>query len=110
METTDKKLLGLLGLARRAGKLDLGADAAEQAVRRRSAKLLLLAGDLSPRTAEKMKAQAEGAGVRCRRAETDMDALEAALGKRTGIIAVNDAGFAKALLALCAEERGGISL
>lgn len=107
METTDKKLLGLLGLARRAGKLDLGADAAAQAVHRHRAKLLLLARDLSLRTAEKIKAQAEDGGVRCRQAGTDMDALEAALGKRTGIIAVNDAGFAEALLALCAEERGG---
>lgn len=110
MEITDKKLLGLLGLARRAGKLDLGADAAAQAVRRHHAKLLLLARDLSVRTAEKMQAEAQSAGVRCRQSAEDMDALEKALGKRTGVIAVNDAGFAEAMLALCAEERGGIIL
>ena len=108
MATTDKKLLGLLGLARRAGKLDLGADVAVQSLRKNRAKLLLLACDLSRRTAEKMEAEAESAGVRCRRTGADMDALGAALGKRTGVIAVSDAGFAKALLALCAEERGGI--
>ncbi len=105
---TNDRLLGLLGIARRAGKLALGADAARQAAGARRARLLLLAEDLSPGTAGSLKTLADREGVRAVPLRRTMDEVEAALGKRTGVIAVNDAGFAKTLLALCAEERGGI--
>lgn len=106
METNDR-LLNLLGLARRAGKLDLGTEAAKQAVRRRRAKLVLLSADLSRRTAQAMRDEAEKAGVRAETLPAGMDAVQAALGMRTGVVAVNDAGFAEALLKLSAEDRGG---
>ncbi|HAH79512.1 MAG TPA: 50S ribosomal protein L7ae [Ruminococcaceae bacterium] len=109
LKTTDR-ILGLLGIARRAGKLALGADAAAEAVNARSARLVLLSRDLSPRTAGDVRARAEKCGVRAAGLRATMDELEAALGKRTGVIAVKDTGFAKTLLALCAQERGGISL
>ena len=41
-------LLSLLGLARRAGKLSLGNDAAVESLRKGQARLVLLASDLSP--------------------------------------------------------------
>lgn len=104
---TDNRLMNLLGIARRAGKLDLGGEAVKQSVRRHHARLVLLASDLSQRTAEGIHAEAEKAGVRTAEIRANMDEVEAALGRRTGIIAVNDAGFAKTLLELSAEERGG---
>lgn len=107
---TDKRLLNLLGIARRAGKLDLGTEAAKQSARRRNAKLVLLTADLSPRTAEAVKAEAEKSGVRVWQISASMDEMEAALGKRTGVVAVNDMGFARTLLALGTEQRGGIIL
>ncbi len=107
---TDKRLLGLLGIARRAGKLDLGTQAAKQAAHSRKARLILLTKDLSPRTAASVRAEAESSGVPVRELCITMDEAEAALGKRTGVIAVNDKGFAGALLAPGAEQRGGIIL
>ena len=114
---TDEQLLHLLGIARRAGALALGTEAASQAVRRHRTRLILLAQGLSrsvalvsPRTAAKMRAEAEKTGVRTADIAVGMDSLEYALGKRVGVIAVNDAGFAKALLALVAEGRGGMTL
>lgn len=104
----NNQLGNLLGIARRAGKLDLGGEAAKQSVRRRRAKLVLLAADLSQRTAGTVRAEAENAGVRASPLPLSMAETEAALGKRTGVIAVNDEGFAHALLKLMdAADRGG---
>ena len=62
------KILNFLGIARRAGKLSLGFDAAEESVNKKKSKLLILACDVSERTR-----------------------------KSVGIISVNDEGFAKRL-------------
>lgn len=104
---TNNQLLNLLGLARRAGKLDLGTEAVKQAVRKHRAKLVLLAADLSPGTAASVSAAAGNAGVRASPLNAGMDEVEAALGKRTGVIAVNDEGFAEALRKLSPSDRGG---
>lgn len=109
METNDR-LMNLLGLARKAGKLELGGEAVKQDVRRHRAKLVLLSADLSQRTAQAMRDEAEKAGVRAAALPVGMDAVQAALGKRAGVIAVNDNGFAQALLKLSAEDRGGTIL
>lgn len=101
---TNKRLMNLLGIARRAGRLELGSAAAKDAVRKRRAKLLLLSSDLSERTTEGMRGEAERAGVRAVALSAGMDEVEFALGRRTGIIAVSDEGFAKALLKLSAEN------
>lgn len=98
----EDELLHLLGIARRAGKLALGTEATRDAVRRRRAVLLLFASDLSPHTVSDLSPQAERNGVPMRHLHATMDELGAALGKRAGVIAVNDRGFAKKLLALTA--------
>ena len=105
METNDR-LMNLLGLARKAGKLELGGEAVKQAVHKRQAKLVLLSADLSENTARSVCAEAENSGVRIVTLSEGMDAVQAALGRRAGVIAVIDGGFAKALLKLCAEDRG----
>lgn len=94
------KLLSLLGLARRAGRVALGSDAAAEALKKGEARLLLLAGDLSPRSAGHAEDAARQAGVRCVRMAETMDEVGMALGRRTGVVAVKDAGFAKKLAAL----------
>ena len=48
------RLLSLLGLARKAGKVVFGRDCAAEAVRKKQAKLLLLASDLSPKSKKEM--------------------------------------------------------
>ncbi len=108
---TNRQLKNLLGIARRAGKLDLGGEAVKQSVRRRRAKLVLLSADLSQRTAGAVCSEAEHAGVRAAPLPFGMDEVEAALGKRAGVIAVNDEGFARALQKLLsAPDRGGTNL
>lgn len=97
-------LLQLLGIARRAGKLALGGDAAGEALRGKRAGLVLLASDLSPRTARAVSAAAEQSGAKAVAIRPAMDELARAVGKRSGVIAVTDRGFAEKLLALSTEE------
>jgi ribosomal protein L7Ae-like RNA K-turn-binding protein len=97
-------LLQLLGLARRAGKLALGGEAAGEAVRGERAGLVLLASDLAPRTARDVSAAAEQSGAKAVTIRPTMDEIARALGKRSGVIAVTDQGFARKLLALSTEE------
>lgn len=109
METYDR-LMNLLGLARKAGKLELGSEAVKQAVRRRRAKLVLVSADLSENTAAAAGREAERNGVRTAALPAKMNAVRDAVGRRAGLIAVTDSGFAEALLKLCAEDRGGTIL
>lgn len=98
-------VLPLLGLARRAGRLSPGFDAAEEAIQKGTARVILLAGDVSPRTAKKIEAAAaRGCVPVCRLAET-MQQVGAAIGRKAaGVLAVNDDGFARKLSALCAAQ------
>ena len=92
--------LSLLGLARRAGKLAVGMDAAAEALRQGEAALIVLARDISERTEREIRQIAgEGqAGILTLPAE--MDRIGAAIGKRAGVIAVKDEGFARKIAAL----------
>ncbi|MFU0832072.1 MAG: 50S ribosomal protein L7ae [Oscillospiraceae bacterium] len=99
----NNKLLSLLGIARRAGKLSLGCDAARDAALG-GCPLILFAADLSPHTVRKVTAAVARGKTEMVTLHADMDAIGKAIGKRTGVIAVHDIGFAKKLLALNAEE------
>lgn len=93
------KSVSLLGLARRAGKLVPGFDAAAQAARKGEAVLLLAAADLSEKTWKNLRYEADRAGIPARRLSTGIDQTSRACGlKKTGVLAVTDRGFAKALL------------
>ena len=100
----NEKVLHLLGIARRAGRLTLGNDAVIEALRKGHTHLILFASDLSPRTSGGVGFAAKEEGVASVKINATMDEISMALGKRTGVVAVNDQGFAKKLLALCADE------
>ena len=76
---------GTLSICRRAGRLVGGADEVKSSVSRREARLVLLSADLSENSAADIKRL-------CGRENIE------AVGKRWGIIAVTDAGFAKSLI------------
>ena len=94
------RLLSLLGLARRAGKLEAGFDAAKSAVRAGQAALAAGAEDLSPKTWKNLRYEAESAGVPAVRLLAGMEELGRACGKKAGVFAVTDEGFAKAILGM----------
>lgn len=91
------KLLSLLGLARRAGRLEAGFDACRAAAREGRSALLLAAADVSPKTYKNLQYEAERAGIPAARTRAGMLELGRACGVRAGVVSVNDKGFALAL-------------
>ena len=95
---TEAKLGGLLGLARRAGLLRVGHDAALGALQAKTARLLLFAADASDRLFAEMELAAakfspETALVR---SDVSMQALGHYIGKRNvAVLCVDDDGLAK---------------
>ncbi len=91
----DPKFLNFLGIVRRAGKLTLGTDAVLDAARNQKAQLILLAEDLSKNTRKKIHNQTT---VPVEQIPFTMDDIEFYIGKRTGVLSVNDKGFAEKIL------------
>lgn len=95
----EQKVLNLLGLAQRAGKLMSGDFIVEKMVKRQLVPLLLLAGDCASNNRKKYLQLAETYEIPLREI-LDKEKLGTAIGKeKRVIILVNDKGFAKALLA-----------
>ena len=94
------RLLSLLGIARKAGKLVFGRDRAAEAIAQKQAKLLLVSEDLSPKSKKEMQFLCENAEVPFVQVAYTMAQLSAATGARAGIYVVVDEGFAGALTAL----------
>lgn len=93
------KLAGLLGLARRAGKLSLGHDAVLDSMKGGSAELCLLSSDASGRLYKELVRASENltqAHVPIYVTDYTMDGFGMCLGaKKTAVLSVNDRGFAK---------------
>lgn len=96
---TENKFYNLLGLARRAGKIGWGHDAALGAVKYGKAYLCILTSDASERLkGEFVRAcESEGRNVPVYETEKTMDEMKSIIGVRAGVLTVNDEGFAKSL-------------
>lgn len=102
------KLLSLLGLCRRAGKLACGHDAAVASVRNRNARLCLLSSDASERLQSEMAREAErsGAKIPTFTLSSTMDEIGHATGLKSAVLTVNDAGFAQSMHRLLENTDG----
>ncbi len=100
------RLLSLLGLCRRAGRLVIGADPVKEAVEGDKAFLVLSASDISQNTEKKIRASAEAKGnVEYRIIKRTKDEISFSLGKTCATLAIIDEGFAKKLLELISAEQ-----
>lgn len=94
------KVLSLLGLAQRAGKLKSGGFAAEQSVKGGKSKLLLVASDTSEASKKGYRDLCSHYGVEVTE-YSDKESLGRALGKEyRSVVSVEDDGFAKKLVML----------
>ena len=93
----ENKLLGLLGLCRRAGKLTLGFDATKDAVLAKSATLVLVTEDSSERTSRECERLSKENGCAFQKLPFSMEAVHVFIGKRSAVLGVCDAGFSGAL-------------
>ncbi len=95
-----EKIVGLLGMAQRAGKIASGDVAIRKAMAAGKARALILAGDASERLRETLTHEAEAAGLPVYTVLTKEE-LGQCLGKEyRAAAALLDKGFAKTL-----EER-----
>ncbi len=93
------KILSLLGFAAKAGKLAYGFEATVSALKIRKSELVVIAEDISEKSRKEVVFFAD-------KANTEHIILEGvtikdvsdAVGRKCGIISVNDKGFAEALL------------
>jgi len=95
----DNGLLGLLGLARKAGKLALGEEDAAAAALAHKTKLLLVAADAAGGTARRSERAAEAGNARCFTVPLTKAELGGAVGRSTcAVLAFTDTGLAASAL------------
>ena len=94
----EDKILNLLGLAQRAGKVISGDFIVEKAIKRKEPKLVLLAGDCAANNEKKYTQLAETHQIPLHSID-NKEALGTAIGKEVRVVvAVLDDGFAKAIV------------
>lgn len=91
----NERLLSLLGLARRAGKVSLGFAPVCDSAAKGKAILVLYTEDVSEGSLKKLTKSISAAGVEMAELPCDMERLSFAIGKSVRIVSLNDAGFAK---------------
>ena len=89
--------LSTLGLAMRAGKLTFGFDTVKAAVQAGQVFLLMTGEDLSPKTVKETRFLAESQQIPWLSLPITMDGIAAAIGKKTGVIAITEEGLAARL-------------
>lgn len=89
------KLMGLLTIARRAKKLELGMDMTKDACHALMAKGVCVATDISDKSLKEAKFVCKVNNVPIYSTNMTMDEIGFELGKRVGVIAICDGGFFK---------------
>lgn len=90
-------ILGLIGLAMKAGKVCFGADSVEENVVKNKIKLLILATDSSERTKNKFLKLSEKSNIPVI-IDGNIEELSKTIGKSNkAIIGIKDANFADAI-------------
>lgn len=96
-------ILGLLTMCRKAGKLNMGMDMMKAACAGKTACGVYCATDISAKSLKEVRFVCGKDKVKLYSLGVSMDEIWADLGKRTGILAVCDAGFNKKAASMCEE-------
>jgi len=98
--------LALLGMAKKAGRLAVGAEAAANAARRGEAKLIITASDASEASIRRANTNAQSNGVKCLAVPYTMFELGTTAGRGSpGTIAFLDKGLADGFISKMAETQ-----
>ena len=98
------KLLNLIGLAQKAGRLAVGEEPTGAAARARDARLILVAADAAENSVRRVRHFADAGQCLWCRIGADKDALGRAVGRSScAMLAVTDIGFAEAIARKLAE-------
>ncbi len=95
----NSKTLTLLGFAAKAGKLSFGMDSVKTAVKQGKSRLIVVSIDISAKSLKEVKFLAAD-NIQVLIIDVNMETLSHAVGKKCGIISVNDKGFKESILNL----------
>lgn len=91
------KIIGLIGLAMKAGKISFGADSVEESIIKKKARLVIISTDSSERTKKKFIDICEKYNVPII-TYGDIDGLSKAIGKdNKAILGIKDINFANSI-------------
>lgn len=99
------KVLSLMGLCRRAGKIAMGNDVVIESVLSKKSKLVICACDLSQRTARGILMASHENNVKVLTINRTKEQMGDALGKYCAVCSIEDSGFAKKLCELITAEQ-----
>lgn len=96
----------MLGMARRAGKLSMGHDMVEKAIKANKAKVVIFASDASQRLFDEFAVTIErySKDIPSIRINETINELHMALGYKAGVITVDDSNFSKRIIELINQE------
>lgn len=98
------KAASLLGLARRAGKLEAGFERCCTAIKSGKARLMIVCCDISDKTQKEILFLCNKHGVQVIKVAFTLSQLSAAIGFKAGLCAVCDQGFADRLKELTGKD------
>ena len=94
----ENKIYGLIGLARRAGKISFGTESSIETIEKKKAKLVIVAKDSSDRTKKNFKELSQKLNVPFRIVGTIED-LSRSIGQvNKAVLVIKDENFAKEIL------------
>lgn len=107
MKAEQNRLLGLLGIARRGGKITSGFDAVKELINDKKDVLVLLAMDLSAKTEKELR-YAAGENKEIFKIPFTKDEVGKAIGsaKPVGVLAIEEKGLAETARRLCMGYEG----
>ena len=98
------RLLSLLGLCRRAGKLVIGANPTIESIIKGKSEIVIFANDFSKNSIKPVLTAAHSGNIKAFLINRSKDELSFALGKLCGVLSVEDKGFAEKLSQLIENE------
>ncbi len=101
-----KRILGMLGLAMKAGKVVIGTEQVIAYLQKGRLKLVLLSGSASDGTKKKILHKCEFYKTRAEEADVDTDELGRSLGKTytPAVVGITDENFSHAITKLLDDE------
>lgn len=100
------RILTLIGLIKKANLLRWGFETVCDSIADRTAKLVLITGDISPKTKKEIVRACEEDNVPVIDLLCTMAEIEGIINKRTGVMSICEIGFAKKLLSMLDETTG----
>ena len=98
------KILTLLGFASKSGNISFGMDSFKDKARSKKSRLAVAASDISEKSLKEVKFYCNKYNIKLLILKSDILTLSHAVGKKCGIVSVNDRNFAESIIALALQN------